>query len=46
MTRILVLSTWPALYPMAGGGGTPIEGDMFAAFLAAGHEVDLVLPPS
>jgi phosphatidylinositol alpha-1,6-mannosyltransferase len=44
--RILILSTWSSLYPLIGGGGTPIEGDMFEAFLGAGYEIDLVAPAS
>lgn len=44
MKRILALSTWPSLYPMAGGGGTPIEGDLYEALLGAGHELTIVAP--
>lgn len=40
---ILVLSPWPSIFSMA-GGGTPIGQDLFEALLAAGYTIDFVVP--
>ncbi len=43
--RALVMSPWPWMYSMAGGGGTPIDADTLFALRDEGYDVDLVVPP-
>src|SRR5947208_865917 len=43
---ILILSPWPSIHSMQGGGGTPLGTDLLEALLAAGYSVDLVVPES
>jgi len=44
--RAVVMSPWPWMYSMEGGGGTPIEADILFALIEGGFEVDLIVPPS
>jgi glycosyltransferase involved in cell wall biosynthesis len=40
---ILILSPWPSIFSMA-GGGTPLGPDLFETLLAAGYSIDFVAP--
>ena len=42
-SSILILSPWPSIYSMA-GGGTPVAIDLLESLLAAGYQVDFVSP--
>src|SRR5438132_9065100 len=42
-TSILILSPWPSIFSMA-GGGTPLGRDLLETLLAAGYSVDFVAP--
>ncbi|MDP9227047.1 MAG: glycosyltransferase family 4 protein [Actinomycetota bacterium] len=40
---ILILSPWPSIFSMS-GGGTPLASDLLETLLAAGYTVDFVAP--
>jgi glycosyltransferase involved in cell wall biosynthesis len=42
--RILVLSPWPVLRELEGGGGTPVLTDLLEYLTGDGFDVELVLP--
>lgn len=41
---ILILSPWPSILSMQGGGGTPLAHDLVETLLAAGYSIDFVGP--
>src|SRR5256885_1143626 len=42
--RVLVLSPWPMLHAMEGGGGTPVLTDVIDTLAAGGFSIELVVP--
>lgn len=41
---ILILSPWPSILSMQGGGGTPLAHDLVDTLLTAGYSIDFVGP--
>lgn len=41
---VLLMTPWPWLFSMPGGGGTPIEADLLHALIGAGFDVEVLAP--